>query len=256
MLFHETFYGPVSSRRLGASLGINLLPTGRKICSFNCIYCECGLNDNNYPKLPLPDVEEFESGLESTLNNLKSSGIKLDHFTFSGNGEPTLHPKFDEIIDITIKLRDKFFPETKIAVLTNSTMVNKEKVFSALKKIDLPICKLDAGTEKMYQIIDQPVTGLTLDKITDNLMKFDGGLCIQTIFLKGKINNKEFDNSTEEEVTKWLDRIKKINPRFVMLYSLDRTPPLSGLLPVEGKELEEIAKKVKYLGIAVEAYYR
>jgi wyosine [tRNA(Phe)-imidazoG37] synthetase (radical SAM superfamily) len=146
MLWKDIFYGPVFSRRLGYSLGINLLPSNRKICNFNCIYCECGLNDNNAPKVPLPTVDQYEIFFKDILKVLKDKHQRIDHLTFSGNGEPTLHPDFDKIIDKTIELRDMYFPQSKIAVLTNSILINREKISRALKKVDLPICKLDAGT--------------------------------------------------------------------------------------------------------------
>jgi wyosine [tRNA(Phe)-imidazoG37] synthetase (radical SAM superfamily) len=254
MLWKNILYGPVFSRRLGYSLGINIMPMNRKICNFNCIYCECGLNEKETPKEPLPSLEEYEIVLRGTLINLKKKDQKIDHLTFSGNGEPTLHPDFDKIIDCTVKLRSEYYPNSKIAVLTNSITTNKEKIVNTLKKVDLPICKLDAGSEKIFQLINQPVPKITLDEITDRLCEFQGNLYIQTIFLKGKVNGEIIDNFYPEEVERWITRLKKIKPRFVMLYSLDRTPPFSSIEKVDENVLASIAELVKKAGFKVEYY--
>jgi wyosine [tRNA(Phe)-imidazoG37] synthetase (radical SAM superfamily) len=255
MIWKNIFYGPVLSRRLGYSLGVNLLPVNRKICNFNCIYCECGLNDNNSIKSPLPSLDEFNISLSETLTDFKSKNQRIDNITFSGNGEPTLHPDFDKIIELTIQKRNEIYPETKIAVLTNSTTINTEKTIRALKLIDLPICKLDAGTEHTFRLIDQPESKITLDEITNRLSQFNGNLYIQTIFLKGEVNSNVIDNSTPEEVSQWLKRLKIIHPKLVMLYSLDRTPPFNTLKRVEEKVLSFLSEEVKKLGLNVEYYF-
>jgi wyosine [tRNA(Phe)-imidazoG37] synthetase (radical SAM superfamily) len=254
MLWKDIFYGPVLSRRLGFSLGVNLLPKKRKICNFNCIYCECGLNDNTALKEPLPTVNEFESGIIHTLSDLKSKNQKLDHITFSGNGEPTLHPEFEKIIDLTIKYRNKFYPDCKIAVLTNSTNIYQDRVFNSLQKVDVAICKLDAGSEKLYQLIDAPETNASLDEITDRLRRFNGNITIQTIFLKGSINGESVDNTGTEELNKYIQRLKIINPKLVMIYSLDRTAPYPTIEALSKSELQKIAGDIRANGFKVDYY--
>jgi wyosine [tRNA(Phe)-imidazoG37] synthetase (radical SAM superfamily) len=254
MLWKDIFYGPILSRRLGFSLGVNLLPVKRKICSFNCVYCECGLNDNSAPKEQMPTLTDFETAITHTLSDLKNKNQKLDHITFSGNGEPTLHPDFDKIIDITIKYRDKFYPECKIAVLTNSTNVRLERVFTSLNKIELPICKLDAGSERLYQLIDAPVGSVSLDEITEQLTRFNGKIVVQSIFLKGNINNESIDNTTPEELEQYITRLKLINPKMVMIYSLDRVAPFSTIEKLSKEELQKIADYIKSNGFKVEYY--
>ena len=254
MLWKNIFYGPVLSRRLGFSLGVNLLPQKKKVCSFNCIYCECGLNDNSTQKEALPTFEDYEQAIYSCLSENKSRNQRIDHITFSGNGEPTLHPDFDKIIDCTILMRDKFYPDTKIAVLTNSTNLHIPKIFDSLKKIDLPLCKLDAGSEETYQLIDFPVSKKSLDEITNSLVKFEGNIIIQTIFLKGNIDNRAIDNTSEKELSLYIDRLKKINPKKVVIYGVDRTPPFSSIIRLSEQELKFISEFISKFGFNVEYY--
>ena len=254
MLWKNIFYGPILSRRLGFSLGVNLLPDKKKICSFDCIYCECGLNDNSTPKEALPTFEDYKDVIYSCLNENKSKNQKIDHITFSGNGEPTLHPEFDRIIDHTILMREQFYPETKIAVLTNSTNLHIQKIFDSLKKVDVPLCKLDAGSEETYQLIDSPVSKKTLNDITKSLIKFNGNIIIQTIFLKGNINNKTIDNTSERELNLYIDRLKRINPKKVVIYRVDRRPPFSSIIKLSEEELKSISEFISKFGFNVEYY--
>lgn len=250
-LFNETIFGPVKSRRLGISLGINLLPNSRKICTFNCIYCECGWTLNTNPNEKLPTTKEVKLLLEGKLRKMKSHNQKLDVITFAGNGEPTMHPGFAEIIDITISLRNKYYPETKISVLSNSSLVHKKEVFVALNKIDLNILKIDSAFEDTCKLLNNPVGHFSLNELVKNLLLFKGNLIIQTMFLKGNYKGIIVDNSTEKETGEWLKVIKLINPLKVMIYTLDRETAAKGLEKVPLKKLNEIAKKVEELGIAV-----
>ena len=254
MLWKNIFYGPVLSRRLGFSLGINLLPEKKKICNFNCIYCECGLNDNSAHKELLPTFENYTEAIYSCLHENKSRNQEIDHITFSGNGEPTLHPEFDKIIEHTILMRDQFYPETKIAVLTNSTNLHIPKIFDSLQKVDVPLCKLDAGSEETYQLIDAPVSKKTLDDITNSLIKFDGNIIIQTIFLKGTVRGKDIDNTSEKELNLYIDRLKKIKPKKVVIYRVDRTPPFSSIEKLSEQELKSVSEFVSNAGFNVEYY--
>jgi wyosine [tRNA(Phe)-imidazoG37] synthetase (radical SAM superfamily) len=251
ILFDKIVFGPVKSRRLGISLGINLLPTHTKICSFDCIYCECGFIQKGQ-KGDLPSVNEVVDALHAKLKEMKEAGTRPDVITFSGNGEPTLHPEFESIIDNTIKVRDLFFPQTKISVLSNATMLHKPEVVNALNKVDNNILKLDSAVNETMQIIDVPQNkDLTVDKIVSDLKQFNGNFILQTMFLKGEINGKQIDNTTDEEINAWLNVIKEINPKQIMIYSIERETPFNTLRKVEKDELERIARKVRKEGFNI-----
>ncbi len=254
MFLHQsTVYGPLHSRRLGNSLGINLLPTQRKVCNFECIYCECGWTDTN-AKDKLPTLEEFNREFEVKLKALTDEGSALDHITFAGNGEPTLHPQFDEIIDSTVAGRNRYFPKARVAVLSNATRIQNEKVFRALKKIDDCVLKLDAGTEKMFQLIDLPDKGITLEKTVKDLKQFEGDVIIQTMFLRGYYKDQSVDNTVDEEVSAWISLLRDIHPKSVMVYTIDRETPAEGLQKVSKMDLEKIADRVWKAGIPAESF--
>ena len=240
MLFNQIVFGPIKSRRLGISLGINLLPANGKLCTFNCIYCECGYNAD-YEDKRIPTREEVRLALDAKLSDMKSKGECPDVITFSGNGEPTLHHDFAGIIDDTIILRNKYFPEAKISVLSNSTCIQKESVFKALCKVDNNILKLDAASQELVNLIDQPTGNVEVEKLVENLRKFNGNVIIQTIFLRGEHNGVKFDNTTDEHVNSWLEAIKKIQPKQIMIYAIDRATPEKNLEKITVNELKKIA---------------
>lgn len=256
-LFHDIVFGPVRSRRFGISLGINLLPLNKKVCSFNCIYCECGLT----PEPSETDSDSFipretiREAMESKFAELQTRGVKPDNITFAGNGEPTLHPDFAEIIDDTIGFRNRFFPEAKITVLSNATTLMDTTVDQALLKVDNNVLKLDAGTESYMQLINDPCWNISLHKIVENLKKFKGNLIIQSLFLRGTVNGKFFDSTSDDNVNAWLQHVKEITPRLVMIYPVDRATPLAGLEKLSREELDRIAKKVNELGIKTDVYH-
>jgi len=251
LLFDQIIFGPVRSRRLGLSLGVNLLPIDAKICSFNCIYCECGFNTTMH-EFPLPKREQVFDALQLKLTQMKNEGEKPDVITFAGNGEPTLHPEFEEIIDDTIRLRNQFFPEAKVSVLSNSTRVHKPKIFRALQKVDNNIMKFDSAIDSTMKIIDQPVgKQINVAWLIAQLKKFEGDLIIQTMLFRGKYKDKTFDNTTEEEVNAWLEAMKEINPRQIMLYSLDRETPVQQLEKISPEEMNRIADKARKTGFEV-----
>jgi wyosine [tRNA(Phe)-imidazoG37] synthetase (radical SAM superfamily) len=253
-LHNNIVFGPVKSRRLGNSLGMNILSADRKICSFNCIYCECGFNEKHSAN-KFPTREEIKNALEYQLQTIQLKKETPDTITFSGNGEPTLHPEFEGIIDDTIALRNQYFPQAKISVLSNATQIDKDSVFKALNKVDNNILKLDAATDSLIGLIDQPVSAqFNIRSLVENLKKFNGNLIIQTIFLRGVNQGKIVDNTTEENIVQWLELLKEIQPKQVMIYSLDRETPSKTIEKVSVKELSTIAEKVKKLGIPVEAY--
>lgn len=223
MLREDTVFGPIFSRRLGSSLGINLLPREGKICNFDCVYCECGWNKDGLGDTLLPTVAEVENALRSKLEALKAIGTGIDSITFSGDGEPTLHPDFERIIDITLELRDAFYPKAKVSVLSNATMIGKEPVFRALQKVDYAILKLDAPTDLLAALVNRPAKGYSVEELVRNLMRFEGKFIMQTMFLKGP------SWATGDWVEAWMDIVRRVKPRAVMAYTIDRETPMPGL---------------------------
>lgn len=255
ILFHSTIFGPIHSRRLGVSLGVNLMPADGKVCSFDCLYCEAGYNAQGTGKAGLPAREEVAVMLREKLQSMKQAGDPLDVITFSGNGEPTLHTQFAGIIDDTLRLRDEYFPEAKVSVLTNSTRIFTPEVAEALKKVDNNILKLDSAIEETMRLIDRPTSrDFTVDKVVDALCQFEGTGIIQTMILRGEHEGVKIDNTTPEEIDALIEAYKKIRPKEVMLYSLDRSTPEEKLRKVEKPELDVIAAKIRHAGIAVMDY--
>ena len=251
-LFDQIVYGPVHSRRLGVSLGINISPADGKRCSFNCIYCECGLNEHRRAKQKAPRREEVHNALETKLLQMNAEGTHPDVITFSGNGEPTLHPEFAGIIDDTLMLRNRLCPQARVAVLSNSTMLHKEDVFMALCKVDDNIMKLDAVSDYRIKQMDDPVNRhFTATGLVDQLCRFDGRLIIQTMFLRGERDGIVIDNTDDEEITAWIEALKRINPRKVMIYTINRETPVKTLQPVPQTELESIAVRLRKEGFEV-----
>ncbi len=250
-LFDEIIFGPVKSRRLGVSLGINLLPTKRKICNFNCIYCECGwTKDAGEEMTRLPSREDVFKALDAKLTSMRASNQAPDVITYAGNGEPTLHPEFPGIIDDSIILRNKHFPHAKIAVLSNATTITKPQIKAALLKIDKNILKLDSSFDSTIKTHNQPVTNMSADELIGNLAGFDGKLIIQTLFLRGKYKGQAVDNTTPSEIEGWLNALARIKPSEVMIYTISRDTPEGGeLTKVPVSELREIASFVEKLGI-------
>jgi wyosine [tRNA(Phe)-imidazoG37] synthetase (radical SAM superfamily) len=251
ILFDQIIFGPIHSRRLGLSLGVNLLPIDAKICSFDCIYCECGFNTTMQDS-PIPSREQVYLTLEAKLKEMMAEGQIPDVITFAGNGEPTLHKDFEGIIDDTIALRNKFCPTAKVSVLSNSTRIHKPHVFIALNKVDNNILKFDSAIERTMQLMDRP-TGkhINVAWFIEHLKKFEGRLIIQTMFLRGEINGERLDNTTDEEVEAWLNALEEIRPQQVMIYSLDREAPTQNLEKVTVEELNLIADKIRERGFEV-----
>jgi wyosine [tRNA(Phe)-imidazoG37] synthetase (radical SAM superfamily) len=252
-LFDQIIFGPVKSRRLGVSLGINLLPVDSKLCSFDCIYCECGWNPRRREKkAQLPSRSLVKQRLEEKLLGMQQSGELPDVITFAGNGEPTLHPEFAGIIDDTILLRNQLAPGARIAVLSNASMLQKPEVVNALLKIEDNIQKLDSGFEETIKKIDCPVGRFNLGKVVENLKAFNGQVVIQTLFLRGTFKNERIDNTTEEEIERWLQLVREIKPKQVMIYTIARDTPADNLQKVSIDELEQIAQKVRAAGFDVQ----
>ncbi len=252
ILFHEIVFGPIHSRRLGSSLGMNLLPYDGKLCSFDCIYCECGYNKDFRTKTKLPDRENVKAALEDKLLQLQKDGTDIDVITFAGNGEPTMHPQFAGIIDDTIDLRNKYFPTAKISVLSNAMHAGKQTVFDALKKVDNNILKLDSAMLDTVRLIDRPNSPeYSIEKQIALFKRFEGDFIMQTMFVKGSHNGKIVDNTTEEEISAWLKVVGETKPKEVMIYTIDRETPEKNLEKASLEDLNKIAHRVEQLGIKV-----
>lgn len=248
-LYDNIIFGPIRSRRLGLSLGVNLLPIESKLCSFDCIYCECGWNDEHPGKRRFNAREDVRNMLEETLQKMVADGTPPDVITFAGNGEPTMHPDFENIIADTIALRDKHCPAAKVSVLSNATQIHREDVRRALLRVDNNILKLDSAFDQTVQLVNKPQGAYTVARTVELLKAFEGNLILQTMFLRGEYLGKRVDNTTEEEVSAWLKLVAEIKPKQVMVYSLDRDTPCQTLEKVEKDELREIAARVEALGI-------
>jgi wyosine [tRNA(Phe)-imidazoG37] synthetase (radical SAM superfamily) len=250
-LFDRIIFGPVKSRRLGVSLGINLLPATKKLCNFNCIYCECGwTSDTSKERTNLPERDDIFKALEKKLSELKEKNRPPDVITFAGNGEPTLHPDFPGIVDDCIELRNKYFPKARIAVLSNSSTITIPRVKEALLKVDQNILKLDSGFDLTVRVHNQPRVNIKVAELISNLKSFNGQLIIQTLFLRGSFNGKVINNTTPGEIEAWLKAIDMIKPYEVMIYTISRDTPEEGqLAKVPLAELKRIAALVNRLGI-------
>lgn len=252
VLFHSTVFGPIHSRRLGTSLGINLAPDDGKVCTFDCIYCEAGYNRQGTGTTGLATREKLEDDLRRKLAEMHAAGMKLDVITFSGNGEPTINPDFPAIVDTVIALRDEYYPKAKVSVLTNSTRIFSPAVAAALDKVDNNILKLDSAVEETMRLIDNPTErSFTVARAVEGLCRFAGTGIIQTMMLRGKHNGKVVDNTTDAEIDALIAAYQRIKPREVMLYSLDRSTPEENLVKVEHDELERIADRIRRAGITV-----
>ena len=254
-LFPSPIFGPIKSRRLGISLGINLLPSDGKVCTFDCLYCECGFNATHRTKEKLPTRIEVASALETKLQSMAANNEFPDVLTFAGNGEPTIHPYFADIIDDTIALRDKYCPNAKISVLTNATQITKESVFEALKKIDNNILKLDTVNNDYISFLDRPTGIYNLNEIIGRMKAFNVKAIIQTMFLKGDVDGVDINNTGNNFVLPWLEVVKEIAPREVMIYTIDRETPQQGLLKATHEELDRIVALLEKEGIKASASY-
>lgn len=225
MMRETLVFGPIFSRRLGASLGINVLPEKGKLCNFDCIYCECGWNADGRGDRRLPSAKELEKALEEKLSQCLKDGSKIDSITFSGDGEPTLNPDFPAMVDITISLRDKYFPSAAVTVLSNASTLWKPGIAAALMKVDNPILKIDAPSERLAAIVNRPSPGYDLGKVVSAMESLEGNFILQTMFLKAP----GFDSSSEEVLSLWKDLVRRVRPRKVMVYTIARETPMKGL---------------------------
>ncbi|MGL4519955.1 MAG: radical SAM protein [Phocaeicola sp.] len=255
VLFPSPIFGPIQSRRLGVSLGINLLPSDGKFCSFDCIYCECGFNRERRAKEKLPTRQEVCIALEEQLKKMQQEGPTPDVLTFAGNGEPTAHPHFADIIADTLALRDRYFPQAKVSVLSNATFLSRPAVVEALKRVDNNILKLDTVDAAYIQLVDAPTGSYDVKKVIEQMKEFKGHLIIQTLFMKGEHRGQSVDNTTDNYVLPWLEAVKEIAPQQVMIYTIDRETPSKGLEKATKEELDAIAAKIRTAGLEVSVSY-
>ena len=266
VIYPSPIFGPIHSRRLGISLGINLQPADGKVCTFDCIYCECGFNSDHRPTLPRPSRQLVAQKLEEQLQKMVAEGRLPDVLTFAGNGEPTGHPHFAEIIDDTIRLRDQYCPNAKVCVLSNSTMIHRPEVHDALMRVDDNILKLDTVDPTYINKVDRPTGHYDVQQIIEHMKSFHGHIIIQTMFMRGtlnvqsskfKVQSSKFnvDNTGEEFVGPWLEVVKQIKPQQVMVYTIDRETPAQGLEKATHEQLDAIRDRVIAAGIPCTASY-
>lgn len=231
--FDDIVFGPIFSRRLGSSLGVNILPSKGKLCNFDCVYCECGWNKDGLADRRFPDFEEIEKALQEKMALLASEGTKVDSITFSGNGEPTMHPDFPKVIDAVLSCRDRYFPEAKVSVLSNAFLIGKPSVAQALKRVDNPILKIDASSDELIRLINRPAGSYHLDDIVRELMQFEGDFILQTMFVR----SPEFDTTLPEALSGWMDIVRRLRPREIMVYTIDRETPDKSLAKYSVEEM-------------------
>ena len=254
VIYPGPVFGPVKSRRLGCSLGLNLLPTDGKLCSFDCIYCECGLNETYRPRLKMPTREQVREALKARLAAMRQAGELPQAITYSGNGEPTSHPDFLNIVKDTCALRDEYCPQAKVCLLTNATHLDREDVFEAVGLIDWPCLKLDTVDPDYIKRIDRPNVRYDVRRVVERMKSFGGACIVQTMFMQGTYEGRSVDNTTEEYVGPWLEAIEEIRPAGVDIYTLARDTPVSGLRKAPPEVLARIAERVEALGISAHWY--
>lgn len=252
-LFNEIIFGPVKSRRLGNSLGVNLLPIDKKYCNNDCLYCECGWTCNSkVSSTDLPSRKIVKDYMKDKILQMKRNGQLPDVITFAGNGEPTLHPEFSEIIEDTIDIRNKYCENARIAVLSNSLTLHNKKIVTALKKVDQAILKLDTALEESYKFINRPSGNMKIVQIIDSLKLFHDSLILQTLFFRGIYKGQKVDNTSDKELSALFKAYEQISPELIMIYTIDRDTPVKSLKKVPLKELERIGKDIQALGFPVE----
>ena len=255
IIYPSPIFGPVHSRRRGISLGINLLPADGKLCSFDCVYCECGFNEDHRPTQSQPTRAQVAEALEQKLLQMRAEGQMPDVLTFAGNGEPTCHPQFADIIDDTLRLRDNLCPQAKVSVLSNSTLIHRPAVHQALMRVDNNILKLDTVDPTYIERLDRPQGSYDVKRVIEQMKAFRGHVIIQTMFLRGTAGGKDVVNTGDEYVVPWLEAVKEIGPSMVMVYTIDRETPDHGLLKATHQQLDDIKARVEALGIPCQASY-
>ena len=246
--FDDIVFGPIFSRRLGSSLGVNILPTTGKLCNFDCIYCECGWNKDGKSDGCFPRLAEVEAALEEKMSKAAAEGVPVDSITFSGNGEPTMNPDFPQIVEATVRLRDRYFPEAKVSVLSNAVLVARKEIAEALKKVDNPILKIDASSDELVAKMNKPVGRYRLAEIVEALKGFEGNFILQTMFLR----SKDFDTTTKEALEAWMNIVRELRPREIMVYTIDRETPDKSLGKYTVEEMTEFMQPLLDEGFKIQ----
>lgn len=246
--FDDIVFGPIVSRRLGSSLGVNVLPSKGKLCNFDCVYCECGWNKDGIAERRFPTLEEVEMALQAKMSKACEDGIQIDSITFSGNGEPTMHPDFAAIVDVTLRMRDRYYPQAKVSVLSNAYLVGRRSVAEALSKVDNPILKIDASSDKLVAQINRPCGPYHLADVIEGLRGFGGNFILQTMFLK----SPDFDTASPEALERWRDIVRELHPRQVMVYTIDRQTPDGSLEKYTVQEMEDFVRPLVEEGFDVQ----
>ena len=255
VIYPSPIFGPVHSRRLGVSLGVNLMPGDGKVCTFDCIYCECGFNKDFRPKQRRPTRDEVRAALEDKLREMRDEGRLPDVITFAGNGEPTAHPDFGAIIGDTMALRDAYCPAAKVSVLSNSTFIGRQEVFDALLRVDNNILKLDTVDEDYIRLVNRPSCRYDLGSLVERMKQFGGQMIVQTMFMHGTFEGRRVDNVDDSYVLPWMEAVKAIRPRMVMIYTIDRETPDKELTKASHAELDRIAAMLRAEGLEVSVSY-
>ena len=255
IIYPSPIFGPVHSRRLGISLGINLMPRDGKVCTFDCIYCECGYNADRRPHTSRPTREEVKTALEKQLADMATQNQLPDVLTFAGNGEPTSHPDFKGIVEDTVSLRNKYCPKAKVSVLSNATLIERPDVFEALKMVDNNILKLDTVNLDYIKTVNRPTGKYNLEALIEKMKQFEGHCIIQTMFMHGTMNGQDVSNLSDDYIAPWLKTVAEINPRQVMIYTIDRETPDQELRKASHEELDNIVERLKTNGIDATASY-
>ena len=255
VIYPSPIFGPIHSRRLGISLGINLMPADGKVCTFDCIYCECGFNADRRPTLKRPTRQEVSTALEAQLKKMHNDNQLPDVLTYAGNGEPTAHPDFLDIVKDTIALRDKYCPKAKVSVLSNATLIERPNVFEALKLVDNNILKLDTIDPQYISRVNRPTGAYNVDNLIQKMKEFNGHCIIQTMFMHGTMNTQDVGNLSDQYISPWLKAVEAIKPQQVMIYTIDRETPDHDLQKATHQELDAIVERIKALGIDATASY-
>ncbi|MGN0055719.1 MAG: radical SAM protein [Atopobiaceae bacterium] len=248
-------YGPVHSRRLGVSLGINMNPAEGKHCTFDCVYCELGTNEQRRTSVGFPAAADIVEAVRQKLEQLAGQGVVPDVLTMAGNGEPTANPEFPQVVDGILALRDRLCPNAKVAVLSNSTFAHVPAVHDALMRVDDNILKLDTVDPEFIARVDRPVGAYDVKKVVDTLASFGGHVIVQTIFLRGEVDGRSVDNTSDAYVEPWLGALRRIGPQAVTVYTIARDTPYPGLRKATHQQIDDICQRVRQLGIRCTASY-
>ena len=246
--FDDIVFGPIFSRRLGTSLGLNILPPQGKLCNFDCVYCECGWNKDGKSAGEFPRLVQVAEALEKRLKELAEEGVSVDSITFSGNGEPTMNPDFAPIVDAVLELRGKYCPNAKVSVLSNATLAWRDDVCQALAKVDNPILKLDAGTTDAALAVNKPVGAYSVERVVESLRRFKGNFVLQTMFVR----SEEFDTTAPDVLGRWVEIVRELAPREIMIYTIDRETPDKTLQKYTVEEMASFVQPLREDGFEIQ----